>query len=65
MHRHPRAFVRLRGFLASHNELAARLAEMESKYDAQFTVVFEAIRELMKPEVPPRRQIGFGADEPH
>ncbi len=58
-----RAFVRLRRLLASHEQLASKLAEMERKYDAKFTVVFEAIRELMKPAAPARRQIGFGVGE--
>jgi len=44
-----RAFVKLRGMLASHRDLAHRLDEMEKKYDAQFKVVFDAIREMMKP----------------
>jgi ORF6N domain-containing protein len=55
-----RAFVRLRALLATHADLARRLDELEQKYDEQFRVVFEAIRELMAPEpVPPSRQIGF------
>jgi len=54
-----RAFVQLRGVLASHKELARRLDEMEGKYDAQFKVVFQAIRELMQPPPTPRKQIGF------
>ena len=54
-----RAFVQLRGFLATHKELARRLDEMEGKYDAQFRVVFQAIRELMEPPPPPSKQIGF------
>jgi hypothetical protein len=55
-----RAFVRLREMLASHEELARKLTQMEKKYDAQFKVVFEAIRELMAPPPPPpKRQIGF------
>ena len=54
-----RAFVQLRGVLASHTELARRLDEMESRYDAKFRVVFQAIRELMEPPIPPRKQIGF------
>ena len=44
-----RAFVKLRGMLASHRDLAHRLDDMEKKYDAQFKVVFDAIREMMKP----------------
>ena len=56
-----RAFVKLRELLASHKDLALKLAEMEKKYDAQFKVVFDAIRELMTPvEPPPKpRRIGF------
>jgi hypothetical protein len=55
-----RAFVRLRVMLATHADLARRLNELEEKYDEQFRVVFEAIRELMTPEpVPAARRIGF------
>ena len=55
-----RAFVRLRAMLATRADLARRLNELEQKYDEQFRVVFEAIRELMTSEpVPPSRQIGF------
>jgi hypothetical protein len=56
-----RAFVKLRELLASHRDLARRLDEMEEKYDEQFKVVFDAIRELMQPPEKPRRKIGFGA----
>jgi hypothetical protein len=63
-----RAFVKLREMLASHRDFALKLAEMEKKYDAQFKVVFDAIRELMKPPDPPPapepskpRSIGFRA----
>ena len=55
-----RAFVKLREIIASHRQLARRLEEMESKYDSQFKIVFDAIRELMKPPEKPRRRIGFG-----
>jgi hypothetical protein len=55
-----RAFVRLRQMLASHAELAEKLAELEKKYDVQFKVVFDALRELMKPpDSGHNRQIGF------
>ena len=56
-----RAFVKLRELLASNRDLARRLDEMEGKYDEQFKVVFDAIRELMRPPEKPRRKIGFGA----
>ena len=54
-----RAFIRLRQILASHVELARKLDALEEKYDAQFKVVFEAIRKLMTPTEPKRRPIGF------
>jgi hypothetical protein len=54
-----RAFVRLRQLLATHADLARKLETLERKYDTQFKVVFDAIRELMKPPVPQRREIGF------
>jgi hypothetical protein len=57
-----RAFVRLRQMLASHADLARRLDELEQKYDAQFRVVFDAIRELMAPPEPPRKRIGFHSE---
>ena len=54
-----RAFVRLRRMLASHADLARKLDAMERKYDAQFRVVFDAIRKLMAPPVRKPRSIGF------
>jgi hypothetical protein len=57
-----RAFVKLRQMLATHVELARKLDALERKYDAQFRVVFDAIRELMKPPEPTRRSIGFRND---
>ena len=54
-----RAFVRLRELAASHKDVHRRLDEMEQKYDAQFKVVFDAIRALMEPPKTPRRRIGF------
>ena len=59
-----RAFVRLRRMLASNKELARRLDALEKKYDAQFKVVFDAIRELMKPPESKKRPIGFLVEEP-
>jgi hypothetical protein len=54
-----RAFVRLRELLASNKELAARLDEMEKKYDNQLHAVFEAIRQLMSEPPPTPKKIGF------
>lgn len=57
-----RAFVRLRKILATHKELACKLEELEKKYDAQFRIVFDAIRCLMKEDEKPQSRIGFHAD---
>ena len=54
-----RAFVRLRQILASNAQLARKLEALEKKYDAQFKVVFDAIRQLMAPPEPSKRKIGF------
>lgn len=59
-----RAFVQLRSMLAAHAELARKLGELERKYDAQFRVVFDAIRELMQPPTPERKRIGFRTGAP-
>ena len=59
-----RAFVKIREMLATHKDLARKLEEMEKKYDAQFKIVFDAIRQLMLPSEKPKRQIGFRVDEP-
>src|SRR5437899_1213075 len=56
-----RAFVWLRGLLASSEALARKLDALERKYDAQFKVVFDAIRQLMSPPAAGRRTIGFRA----
>jgi hypothetical protein len=57
-----RVFVRLRRILESHEVLARKLSELEKKYDAQFRVVFDAIRQLMEPPEKEQRRIGFRAD---
>jgi hypothetical protein len=58
-----RAFVKLREIVVTNRDLGRRLNEMEKKYDGQFKVVFDAIREMMKPPERPRRKIGFGSSE--
>ncbi len=57
-----RAFVRLRKMLATNEGLEHKLDLLEKKYDAQFKVVFDAIRELMMPPEPKRHPIGFGRE---
>jgi len=54
-----RAFVKLRQMLASNAELSRQLNELESKYDRQFRVVFDAIRQLMATPAQHRKEIGF------
>lgn len=58
-----RTFVRLRQMLASNARLARRLDQLEQKYDSQFKVVFDALRELMSPPEPKKRRIGFLVSE--
>ena len=54
-----RTFNRLREYMANHKALANRLTLLEKKYDGQFKIVFDALRELIKPPARPRRKIGF------
>jgi hypothetical protein len=58
-----RAFVRLRRLLATHARLEKKILEIEEKYDGQFAVVFEALKQLMEPPKPKRRKIGFQIEE--
>ena len=58
-----RTFVRLRQMLASNEGLSRKLEALEKKYDSQFKVVFEAIRQLLQPAEKPKRQIGFTIEE--
>jgi len=53
-------FTRLREIILSHKDLQREIENMEKKYDHQFKVVFEAIKQLLTPpEVKPKKQIGF------
>jgi hypothetical protein len=54
-----RAFVQLRRLVNSNKELAKKIEQLESKYDEQFRIVFEAIRQLIKEEDKPKSKIGF------
>jgi len=58
-----RVFVRLRQMLASNAELSRKLDALEKKYDYQFKIVFDAIRQLMTPPEPEKRKIGFQVRE--
>jgi hypothetical protein len=55
-----RVFVRLREIMATHKELAFKLAELEERleeHDEQIQNIFDAIRQLMMPPDPPRKRI--------
>jgi len=54
-----RTFVKLRQMLSSNAQLSRKLTALEKKYDSQFKMVFDAIRELMTPPEPKKRKIGF------
>jgi ORF6N domain len=54
-----RTFVQMRRLMTEHADLSRKLSTLERKYDSQFRVVFDAIRELMTPPVKPARRIGF------
>jgi hypothetical protein len=60
-----RAFVRLNKMIRSHRELLSKIREMEKKYDTQFKVVFDAIKQLMAPLLPKANRIitGFRPDK--
>ena len=45
--------------MASHKDLARKLEELEKKYEGQFQIVFEAIRQLIGVEEQPKRKIGY------
>lgn len=59
-----RTFVKLRRMLASDKQPARKLDALEKTYDAQFKVVFEAIRQLMLPPAPKRKPIGYLTKKP-
>ena len=54
-----RAFIRLRHVVQSNAELGKKIDGLETKYDGQFKVVFQAIRELMTPTPAPGKRIGY------
>jgi hypothetical protein len=57
-----RAFIHLRNLLRADAGLARKLAVLEKRYDAQFRVVFDAIRELVQPAAKPTKRIGFRSE---
>jgi ORF6N domain len=58
-----RTFVQLRKLMDTNRELARKIEALEKKYDERFAVVFEAIKQLITPPAPAKKQIGFHASE--
>jgi hypothetical protein len=58
-----RAFTQLRQMLSTHEDLKKKIEAMEKKYDQQFQIVFEAIKQLLETESKPRKRIGFTVKE--
>ncbi len=57
-----RTFTRLREILLSHKDLQKKIEDMEKRYDQQFKIVFDAIKQLLIPPEPKKRKIGFGRE---
>ena len=58
-----RAFTQLRKMLSTHEDLKRKIESMEKKYDQQFQIVFEAIKQLIEEDEKPRKKIGFTVKE--
>jgi hypothetical protein len=58
-----RAFSKLREMLSTHEDLRIKIEDMEKKYDENFRIVFEAIKQLLETEAKPRKKIGFTVKE--
>lgn len=54
-----RAFVQMRQMLFGQSTLKKKIEELEAKYDEQFRIVFQAIRQLLADDEKPNRKIGF------
>lgn len=54
-----RAFVQLRQLISTHKDLVQKLSQIEKKYDEQFKLVFEALRQLIQKDSEPRKRIGY------
>ncbi|MBZ0155441.1 MAG: ORF6N domain-containing protein [Alphaproteobacteria bacterium] len=58
-----RTFGQLREMLSTHKEIKRKIEMMERKYDHQFRVVFDTIKQLIEPQAKPKKRIGFLVDE--
>jgi flagellar capping protein FliD len=54
-----RIFSQFRQMFSGHEELKKKIEAMEEKYDEQFQIVFEAIKQLISEEKKPKQGIGF------
>jgi hypothetical protein len=54
-----RAFTQLRNMLTTHEDLKHKIEAMESTYDKQFRIVFEAITQLIEEDQKPKKKIGY------
>ena len=54
-----RTFVQIRRLMQSHKDLADRIEKLEQKYDEEFKLIFNAIKQLIQKEAEPRRRIGY------
>ena len=57
-----RTFTTLREMLLTHKDLKQKIEAMEKKYDYQFKIVFDTIKQLLEPPQKPKKRIGFLAD---
>jgi hypothetical protein len=58
-----RAFTQLRQMLSTHEELKQKIEAMEKKYDQQFQIIFEAIKQLLETDEKPKKKIGYTVKE--
>lgn len=58
-----RTFTRLRRMISTHDDLRKKIEAMEKKYDKQFRIVFDAIKELLKNGSKPKKKIGFNVKD--
>jgi hypothetical protein len=58
-----RTFVQLRRLMDTNSDLARKIEKLEKKYDEKFAIVFEAIKQLIAPTAPQKKQIGFHVAE--
>ncbi len=58
-----RAFIQMRRLIASYKDLEKKINELENKYDENFSIVFKALKQLIRQESEPRKRIGFKTNE--